>query len=269
MTAKPAASFRHTALCAALSILVALVFASPSAAAAMSAQQIVDAMVTAHGGMERWAGAPTVSFEDEFKFGDAEEGGVSRVTVEQGPRRAYLDSPNGETFVWDGEKAWSQSLQGGYPPRFLVLLNYHFLNLPWLAKDPGVQFGEPGTARLWDDPTDYLTVKITYGEGVGDTPGDYYLLYIHPETHRLAATEYIVTYRAILPEGVTASSPNTLVYDDFATTSGLTVPTAYSIYEPDQTLYATCDIRDWSFEKPFDASRMVMPEGAVVDESTP
>lgn len=249
--------------------LAALVATPAEAGAAMSAGEIVDATIAAHGGMDRWAAAPTVSFEDEFTFAGVEETGVSRVTVEQGPRRSYLDTGSGEKLSWDGEKAWSQNWQGPYPPRFFALLNYHFLNLPWLAKDPGVHLGEPGTARLWDDPTDDLTVKITYGEGVGDTPGDYYVLYVHPETHRLAATEYIVTYRAILPEGVTATPPHILVYDDFATVDGLVVPTAYSIYETDKTPYASCEIRDWSFEKPFDTSRMVMPEDAVLDESTP
>ena len=47
----------------------------------------------------------------------------------------------------------------------------------------------------------------------------------------------------------------------------LTVPTRCSIYELDRTLYASNEILDWSFNKPLDTSRMVMPEGAVVDSS--
>ena len=256
-------------ICPALAAVLAAA-APPDAALAGSAAEIIDAMVEAHGGMERWATAPTVSFEDEFKPGTAETGAVSRVTVEQGRRRAYIDFPGTEMHIaWDGEKAWSENWEAPYPPRFLALLNYHFVNLPWLAKDPGVILGKPGKARLRDDPKEYLTVKVTYEAGVGDTPRDYYVLYVDPETHRLRANEYIVTYRSILPEGVEASDPHILVYDEYATVDGLVVPTHYTIYEADGTVYASCDVRDWSFDQPFDEGRMVMGEGAVIDESTP
>ncbi len=50
------------------------------------------------------------------------------------------------------------------------------MNLPWLAADPGVNLNEPGTGRLWDDPIEYITVKMTYEQGMGDTPDDYYTL---------------------------------------------------------------------------------------------
>ncbi|MEE8138959.1 MAG: DUF6503 family protein [Thermoanaerobaculia bacterium] len=242
----------------------------PAGASSREAEALIDAMVEAHGGRELWAAAPTVSFEDEFKRGEADSGLVSRVTVEQGRRRAYIDFPGSEMrLAWNGEKAWSESWTLAYPPRFLALLNYYFLNLPWMAKDPGIILGEPGTARLWDDPTEYVTVKLTYEEGVGDTPDDYFLLYLHPETHRLKACEYVVTYRALLPDGVEAADPHVLVFDEYSTVDGLTVPTHYTIYESDRTLYGSCDIRNWSLRKPFDESRMIMPQGAVLDESTP
>ena len=235
-----------------------------------AAREVVESMIAAHGGMERWANAPAVSFEDEFKQGEATEGGVSRVTVEQGPRRAYIDFPDTEMrMAWNGEKAWSENWGAPMPPRFLALLNYYFLNLPWLTLDPGVHLGEPATARLWDEPTEYVTVKMTFDEGVGDTPDDYYILYIHPETHRLAATEYTVTYTSLLPEGVESTPPHILVFDEHETVGGLVVPTHYTIYETDRSVYGSCEVRDWSFSRSFDTGRMKMPEGAVLDTSAP
>lgn len=236
----------------------------------VSAEALVASMIEAHGGMERWASAPTVSFTDEFKSGTAESGRPSRVVVEQGPRRAYIDFPGSETsLAWDGEKAWSRNWDMPFPPRFLALLNYHFLNLPWLAQDPGVILGEVGRGTLLDDLTEYYTVKITYGEGVGDTPKDYYEIYIHPQTHRLAACEYIVTYDALLPEGVEATPPNVLIYDEFTSVDGLVVPTHFTIYQQDGAVYASAAARDWSFSEAFDEARMEMPADAVIDTSQP
>ncbi len=231
-------------------------------------RQIVDAMIEAHGGFDAWSSAPTVSFESRFLPPGATSTLVSREVIEQGTRRAYIDYPGSEMRVaWDGERAWSEEWSGPFPPRFMALLNYYFLNLPWLTQDPGVFLGDPETARLWDDPTEYVTIKMTFGEGVGDTPDDYYVLYINPTTHLLKACKYIVTYSGILPEGVESTPDNIFVYEEFTTVNGLTVPTRCGIYELDQTPYASSEIVNWSFSKPFDSSRMIMPEGGVVDTS--
>ena len=209
-------------------------WASPPVALAPneSSREIIAAMISAHGGMEKWRAAPAVSFEDHFLATGAPSASISMITVEQSSRRAYLDfSDPTVRIAWNGKQAWSENWKGPYPPRFLALLNYYFLNLPWLAMDPGVNLSAPGTAKLWDDPIEYITVKMTFAAGVGDTPDDYYVLYIDPKSHRLKACEYIVTYAAILPAGVAATPPHILVYEEFATVDGLVVPTRYSIYD--------------------------------------
>lgn len=266
---------RRSAAAGAL-LLAALCATARAAEGPAESLALVEAMIEAHGGMEPWAAAPAVSWEDELRQGGAESGQPSRVSVEQGRRRAYIDYPGtGQSLAWDGERAWSRNWSSPAPPRFIALLNYHFLNLPWLARDPGVNLSEPGEARLWalpEDETVYRTVKLTYDAGVGDTPDDYYLLFIHPVTHQLAANEYIVTYEALLPEGVEQTPPHLLVYDEYETVEGLVVPSHYTIYEMGEEgpfVYASCDIRDWSFSRPFDASRMTLPEDAVIDESIP
>jgi len=81
--------------------------------------------------------------------------------------------------------------------------------------------------------------------------------------------EYIVTYASIFPSRVAATPSRILVYEEITTVDGLVVPTRYSIYEKNHSLYAACKIRDWSFNKPFDAARMTMPAGAVIDISSP
>ena len=241
-----------------------------SAPACPTPELLIQHMAQAHGGLEAWRAAPTVSFTDEFRQGDAETGRVSVVTVEQGLRRAYIDYPGTEmSLAWDGERAWSENWANPAPPRFYALLNYHFANLPWLAHDPGVVLSEFGTGTLPDDPTEYQTVKITYEAGTGDTPNDYYRLYVDPETHLLKAVDYIVTYKALLPEGVDSTPPNTLVFDEFQTVAGLVVPKHYTIYSAAGEVYFRCGFRDWSFERPFDESRMTPSESAVVDTSTP
>ncbi len=237
---------------------------------AKTSVEIIDAMIAAHGDLGKWRSAPTVSFEDHLQSAGERKATVSNVTVEQGRRRAYLDFPESDAHIaWDGKQAWSENWSAPYPPRFLALLNYYFLNLPWLTKDPGALLSEPVKGKLWKDVTEYITIKMTFGAGTGDTPDDYYILYIDPKTYRLKACEYIVTYASILPPGTNATPPHILVYDSFSTVEGLLVPNRYSIYDKNHSPVAKCEIRNWSFTKKFDTKRMTMPPAAVIDKSSP
>jgi hypothetical protein len=226
--------------------------------------EVVRLMTEAHGGMAAWQAAPSVCFTDQWSGGKP-----TRVAVERGTRRVHIEEVGtGARMAWDGEQAWSVEWKGA-PPRFTAQLSFYFLNLPWLVHDPGVNLGEPGAGQLWDDPTPYATVMMTFDEGVGDTPEDSFELYVHPETHRLKACRYVMTYRAVLPPGAEKAPAHVVVFDEHDTVGGLVVPTRLTLYGTDRSVIATCSITDWSFDQPFDASKVAMPSGAVMDTTTP
>lgn len=250
----------------------AMLIASAAAAGTISpdAKPIIDQMIAAHGGMDKWRSAPTVSFTEQWLRDGKPRGPKAAVTVEQTSRRAYMDVVGTDTRVaWDGEKAWSENWTMPTPPRFIALLNYYFTNLPWLTMDPGVNLAAPTTEHLWDDPVAYISIRMTFDAGVGDTPDDYYVLLIDPDTKLLHGCRYVVTYKSLMREGKTSSPEHVLIYEDHTTVDGLRMPAHFSIYQTDHSPYAACAFDDWSFQKPFDASRMKMPRGATIDESTP
>ena len=260
----------RTAFTLTAAFAVLMISVLPTGADSAKSRQLVQAMIEAHGGMQKWKNAPTVSFEDTWFAPGSEERSTSKVVVEQGARRAYLDYPaDNASIAWDGTRAWSRNWERPAPPRFMALLSYYFANLPWLTMDPGVVVADPGTERLWEDPIEYVTIRMTFEAGVGDTPDDYYVLYLHPESHRLAACRYVVTYDALLPEGVESTPEKILVYDRLETVDGLLVPTTFTVYEVDHTPYYSCEIGNWSFRQKFDVSRMEMSEDAKLDTSKP
>jgi hypothetical protein len=232
--------------------------------------EIAQKMIEAHGGMDKWEKAPTVSFTDELIPAGMSAGLNGNFTVEQGPRRVYAEFPAMNMRMgWDGEQAWSENWAVPYPPRFLAQLNYYFLNLPWLTMDSGVILGPPEKTTLWDDPVEYIAIRMDFEPGVGDTPDDYYVLYIHPDNHLLKGCKYVVTYKALLPEGVESTPEHVLIFDRYQTVEGLVVPVHYSIHELDGGDYATCAVENWSFNRPFEEAKVKMPDGAVIDKSTP
>jgi len=242
---------------------ILLLLARPAQAQDGQTATIVQEMIRAHGGMEAWKSAPTVKFTDRW----GEEAPASTIVVEQGRRRSTLEVQGTDTrLAWDGEKVWSVNWERGTPPRFVAQLNYYFLNLPWLTQDPGVRLKYEGEHPVRGSEKAYHHVRMTFEPGTGDTPDDYYVLWIDPDSKRLHGCEYIVTYKPLLPEGTDATTPHDLIFEEFAEVDGLVVPTRFTIYEGD-AVYASCTIGDWSFDQPFDESALVMPEGAVIDRS--
>ncbi len=248
--------------------------------ASPATRQVIEHMLVAHGGIERWRMAPSVSFSNRFEvdFGDGNWAPFDgEIQVETSSRRAHvaLSNPDGSMgrLAYDGETAWSAgSLQGlaQAPARFTAWRDFYLYNLPWMTQDPGVHLGEPGMATLLGGDEHLVTIRMTFEMHAGDTPNDYYLLYIDPETYRLRASQYVMTYASMLPEGMVATPPSIFVWQETVEVDGLIVPSRYTVYWPSGApVTRGAEIRDWSFRRPFDASRLTMPADAVADLSTP
>lgn len=262
--------FRHKSRdlsCALVCILLcSLGFVLPHQARA-DALSVVDRMIDAHGGMQAWSSAPSVYFVDTFLYPDGRTRS-SRVLVEQGRRRSTFEVVDSSArMAWDGERAWSLHWDSPAPPRFVAQLNYYFLNLPWLTRDPGVHLVDEGLTSAVGIEGEVHAVRMTFGEGVGDSPDDYYVLFIDPVSHRLRGCEYVVTYAPLLPPGAKHTPVHVLAFDGYDQVDGLLVPAGFTIRNLDGSVYVSCTVSDWDFGRTFDPSLVEMPEGAVVDTS--
>lgn len=182
--------------------------------------------IEAHGGLQTWLAKSTVAFEFDYQpLGQPERGMHTYNQVDLWSARArQAELPGGAgaeaTLGWDGERAWITPAADAFPSsaRFWSLTPYYFMGMPFVAADPGTRYERLADATL--DETRYQVVKLTYGEGVGDAPDDYYVLYLHPETRRLAALRYVVSYPGRFAAG--AHSPEKLMrYSEFTTVDGL------------------------------------------------
>jgi len=251
--------------------------------ASAKTKEAIERMINAHGGMEKWQKAPTVSFNTHFKVNFGGNNWVSyweEMTVEQGTRRVYATLPNADkTFgriAFDGKRAWSAgNLQGiaRAPARFTAWRDYYMFNIPWLTQDPGVNLGEPEKGRLpmLEGSKEYITVKMTFDPGTGDTPKDHYVLYIDPDTHRLKASEHVMTFASMMQGDAESGPPSIVVWEETANVNGLIVPAKYTVYWKAGNSIAVKDgaISNWSFSKPFDESQLLMPPDGEPDESSP
>lgn len=178
--------------------------------------------IEAHGGLQAWHTQSTLEFEFDYKSltqPDKHMHTLNAIDV-WSSRARQVEVGGDATMGWDGAEAWITPNADAFPlpARFWALTPYYFVAMPFVAADPGTNYERLEDAEL--DGVVHQLVKLTYGEGVGDAPDDYYILYLHPETKRLSALRYVVSYPGFFPDG--GHTPEKLMrYSEYAQTDGV------------------------------------------------
>lgn len=167
------------------------------------ASKLVWQSIEAHGGLSRWYSNGVLSFRFNYM---PLKGGKQRDThqwIDTWSSRAYHESKTSPdvTFGWTGKEAWisPNGADGDHIPRFWSLTPYYFVGVPFVFADEGINY-----ELLEDEIIEsaiHHKVKITYDQGVGDAPDDYYILYIDEGTKKVDAIIYVVSYPKFFPNG--------------------------------------------------------------------
>ena len=149
-------------------------------------------VLTAHGGLDRWRGYRTLSYDM------ARDESTESQTTDLNDRREYIrqPAPTGEPTEtgFDGDSIWLKAgpdYQGN--PRFYHNLMFYFYAMPWVLADPGITY--EATPDLTYGGVSYPGLKISYADGVGLSPKDNYFLHHDPATGRMRWLGYTVTAR--------------------------------------------------------------------------
>ncbi|MEM7625297.1 MAG: hypothetical protein AAF333_06685 [Planctomycetota bacterium] len=200
-------------------------------------------------------------------FGPMHVEGTMWFTPSMGKVRMELDG--GTVIVFDGQTAWlspADAAVPGPPARFHVLTWPYFVAVPYKLDDPGTHHTDTGPHPIRGDQERLLGVKITFDAGVGDTPDDWYMSFADPDTGRLTALSYIVTYGT--PTEEANKKPSIVLYDDFVEVAGVPFATTWTFHfwNPDTGIdgepKGTAKLSDISFVTPPDDA-FVKPAGAV------
>lgn len=182
--------------------------------------QLVWKSIEQHGGLRDWF----IKQHLEFAFDYQPVKGARRNTLQRVDNWSSLarhrlgDQPDLE-FGWDGKQAWSTDPEKTkqLSPRFWALTPYYFVGIPFVLADPGVNLENLGELKLQGQS--YKAVRVTFGEDVGDSPKDFYIVYFDGE-NRVKAARYIVTYPGFFPDG--GQSPEKIVfYSDYESVEGI------------------------------------------------
>ncbi len=251
----------------ALSFLAAMVFAASSATAQ------IEESCEAHGGLGTWRSFGQARFDLTWKSPKATLKDTHLFDLVT--RRGLIVSESYKHGVSEGGEVWvspNAEALGGRPPRFYMWTPLYFFGMPFVLADRGAKHEALGRKSFRD--AEYDAVKVTFEKGVGDTPDDYYVAYIEPDSRRLKLVYYIVTYASLQKDRpLSELEEHALIFDEWQPVDELLVPKTATIYDwkdgaahgdPLGTLeFSNVDL---AAERP-DASVFEKPDGAVIDTS--
>lgn len=229
--------------------------------------------IEAHGGLATWLAHGTIAFDFDYRpLAQPERRMYTRSRVDLWRSRATqreLGEAADAELGWDGERAWIAPAPEAFPStaRFWATTPYYFVGIPFVLGDPGVRFEVLPDAEL--DGVAHRIVKASYESGTGDSPDDYYVLYLHPETHRVSAIRYVVAYPGFFEEG--QHSPEKLMrYEGLHEVAGVLVPARLDTYAWDAEAAAIgervtdVEVANVALGERWPASIFAPPEGAIV-----
>lgn len=138
--------------------------------------------------------------------------------------RTRLDLDSG-VIVFDGKTVFVSPASATIPrSRFHSLTWSWFLAAPFKIAGTGTNLSSFKEKSLPNGR--FLTSRQTFESGEGDTPDDWYQLYVDPKNHLLKQMAYIVTYGKSLEEA--EKKVSVIQYDDYIKLEGASVSTRWT-----------------------------------------
>jgi hypothetical protein len=177
-------------------------------------------------GAEAFRSSQAVAFDIAIRFGE-EEALRGHFLYDHVHDRARLELPDGTIAVFDGERAWVAPARESLPmARFHLRTWPYFLCFPFKLGDPGARIEPLGRERLGERVL--AVARLDFEAGTGDTPRDWYRIYADPDSSRVEAVAYVVTYGTRLEEA--EAEPHALVYGDYRDAGGALLATRYDFH---------------------------------------
>ncbi len=224
--------------------------------------------INAHGGLDAWFRAGDLKFRWTYRMLDRGPDAVLDTVqvIDLWSSSAVHEVPDTDIrFGWTGEQAWIHpgDAEAPVPPHFWALTPYYFVGIPFVLADPGTNHERLDPIEF--EGTSYEQVKVTYDDGTGQTPDDYYIALIDPNSNRVRGVRYIVTDSELYPDG--PSPEKLLTYEDYQTHGGVLLPSAHRSFEMNEgsigEFIREADVSEVAFLEP-DDGRFAIPEGAKI-----
>ncbi|MGB5981033.1 MAG: hypothetical protein WBG46_02710 [Nonlabens sp.] len=182
----------------------------------------VEKMEQAHG-KKIFSDREAVKFDLHLKFRgkDRLDATIYMLTDSQ---KVRVNNADGTSILFDGKDIWYNGESGkDASARFDVLTWSYFFALPFKVTDPGTNI------KTMDSSPEFEKLKLTFQGNIGDTPQDWYHLFVDKQSHLLNASGYIVTYGDVDVEKAEKNA-HAIVYKKYENVEGVHFAAAWSFH---------------------------------------
>ena len=172
-----------------------------------------------------------ISFKIDLKFGGNERIN-GNLTLLTNTGKIRIDKSDGSSLIFDGTSAYltpANANQKGN--RFDIFTWAYFFAMPFKLSDDGVNIKVLQETQF--DGKRRQTLNMTFQKGTGDSPDDWYMLYINAD-NTLHAAGYVVTFQSDLASA--EKSPHAIVYSAYQNIEGVPIATNWKFYNYDKQL---------------------------------
>lgn len=174
---------------------------------------------------------PAIAFDLDLNF-NGKDRFDARITMLTNSAKIHMDKPNGSSLIFTGKNAYlSPKTAIDENARFNMFTWPYFFALPYKLDDHGAKLEYSGKKQL--EGEDRETYKLTFANGTGNTPDDWYIIYLNTD-RTIHAAAYIVTFGG--KEQATAEKdPHCIVYGDYKKVQGVPIATSWKFYNWSET----------------------------------
>lgn len=235
------------------------------------AGKVVWNAMEAHGGLEQWYSNGPVKFHFNYcpVNGSTPRNTYAVMNTWSSKARHLKAEDITQQFGWDGQRYWIKATDTNafaYNTKFWSLTPYYFVAQPFALDGDGVNL-ELLPQKAYKDAT-YEVVKVTFEDGTGDAPDDYYILYFNMNDHKLGVIRYIVSYPGYHEDGGHSPEKFMELYGE-QVVNGIVFPESYQTHmlADDDTPgehVTNVTLSEITFLPDLQASYFDMPDGAVL-----
>lgn len=185
-----------------------------------------------HGGLYRWYANGPVAFHFDYQplNGSTRRNTYQVINTWNNTARHFAVNDSTAQFGWDGEHTWTNTTDTTIFPfdkKFWAITPYYFMAQPFVLDGEGVQLELLSDIEYKGENHD--VVKVTFEDGTGDAPDDYYILYFNKASHKLKVIRYIVSYPEYFEGGGHSPEKFMELYGE-QTIDGITLPERYQTH---------------------------------------
>lgn len=145
--------------------------------------------------------------------------------------KGMLCTDDGDTIIYVNNRVFhTPDISKPEKVRFDAFTWPYFFLFPYKLSDPGTNWSSYPNNKL--NNTSYIAQKLSFQDGIGDAPEDWYIMYADSNTKRIDVAAYIVTANKSREEA--EKNPHAIQYLNYEGINDIPISTQWLFWEWDE-----------------------------------